>query len=188
MKVINFFGAPGVGKTRSAMLLTALLKEKAVDTEASLEFVKEYIHSNTINLLSYQNYIFAQQERQLRILLDSNEVEFAITDAPLLHSVFYAPENYPIFFNDLVFEIFNSYDNINYFINRNHKYSHQGRVHDEKSSNIITKKLKTFLINHNISFKEINSTDNLEEVVLNDLLTLHREENYQIIKKKRGGE
>lgn len=186
MKVINFFGAPGVGKTRSTMLLTSYLKESQVDAEASLEFVKEYIHSNTNQLLSYQNYIFSQQERQLRILLDSKEVEFATTDAPLLHSVFYAPEDYPVFFKELVFEIYNSYDNINYFINRKHTYSHQGRIHDEVSSDLITRKLKSFLINHSIPFIEIDSTDDIKSTLVLDILENHRNPEYQKHKRVRG--
>lgn len=185
MKVINFFGAPGVGKTRSTMLLTSYLKESQTDAEASLEFVKEYIHANTEHLLSYQNYIFAQQERQLRILLDSKEVEFALTDAPLLHSAFYAPDNYPVFFKELVFEIYNSYDNVNYFINRKHSYSHQGRVHNEVDSDLITRRLKSFLINHNVAFTEINSTDDLRQTVLQDVLSNHRDEKYPEIKRHR---
>ena len=185
MKVINFFGSPGVGKTRSTMLLTSFLKESQTDAEASLEFVKEYIHSNTEHLLSYQNYIFAQQERQLRILLNSKEVEFALTDAPLLHSAFYAPEDYPVFFKELVFEIYNSYDNINFFINRNHPYSHQGRVHNEVDSDLITRRLKSFLINHNVAFTEIKSTDDLKETVLQEILNNHRDENYSKTKRYR---
>lgn len=178
MKVVNFFGAPGVGKTRSTMLLTAYLKEQNIDVEASLEVVKEHIHSKNYNLLSYQNYIFAQQDRQLQILQNSNEVEFAITDAPLLHSIQYGQDLYPYSFQELVFDFFNVYDNVNYFIQRNHPYSHQGRVHDEEASNAISRKLKAFLINAGIPFKEIKSTDNLHEVIIKDLMENHRVPGY----------
>lgn len=186
MKVINFFGSPGVGKTRQTMRLTAKFKEAQVDAEASLEVVKEHIHSGSEHLLAYQNFIFSQQERQLRILADSKEVEFAITDAPLLHSVFYAPKNYHIFFKDLVFEIFNGYENINFFINRNHPYSHQGRIHDEKKSDLISKQMKNFLINYNVPFTEILSTEDVEEKIFSTLMKEHRVENYLINKRKRG--
>lgn len=186
MKVINFFGSPGVGKTRQTMRLTAKLKEAQIDTEASLEVVKEHIHSGSEHLLAYQNFIFSQQERQLRILSDSNEVEFAITDAPLLHSVFYAPENYHVYFKDLVFEIFNGYDNINYFINRNHPYSHQGRIHDEQKSNLISKQMKNFLINHSIPFTEILSTDDVEDIIFPKIILDHRVPHYLENKRKRG--
>lgn len=185
MKVINFFGSPGVGKTTFTMELTAMFKKNQIDAEASLEYVKEYIHTDSNHLLAYQNYIFAHQERQIRIFDNSKEVEFAVTDAPLLHSAFYAPENYPVFFKELVFEIFNSYDNINYFINRTHPYSHQGRLQDEKKSDLLSIKLKAFLINNNISFTEINSNDNIQSVILNDLLNNHRVLDYQLNKKIR---
>ena len=69
MKVINFFGAPGVGKTTKTLELTSLMKKTQLDVEPSLEIVKEYIYSGTYVLLAYQNFIFAQQEKQLRICL-----------------------------------------------------------------------------------------------------------------------
>ena len=185
MKVINFFGAPGAGKTTMALYVTHMLNKSQIDAQVSLEFVKEYIHSGSEHLLAYQNFIFAQQERQLRILLDSKEVEFAITDSPLLLSVFYAPENYPYYFKDLVFEIFHSYENINYFVKRNHPYSYRGRVHDEEKSNIINKKMQAFLINNNIPFTELESTDDLDKLILNDLILNQRDEDYQKNKKIR---
>ena len=186
MKVINFFGSPGVGKTTATMELTSMLKKAQIDAEASLEFVKEYIHSNSEHLLAYQNYIFAQQERQLRIFKDSNEVELVVTDAPLLHSAFYAPDQYPVFFKELVFEIFQSYENVNFFINRKHTYSHQGRIHDEEKSDLMSRKLRAFLINHSIHFIEIDSTDNLRETVFEHLMNEHRVANYFSTKKTRG--
>jgi nicotinamide riboside kinase len=186
MKVINFFGSPGVGKTTSTMELTSMLKKSQVDAEASLEVVKEYIHSNSEHLLSYQNYIFAQQERQIRIFKDSNEVEIAVTDAPLLHSAFYAPDTYPVFFKELVFEIFQGYENVNFFINRKHEYSHQGRIHDEDKSDLISRKLRAFLINHSIDFVEIDSTDNIKEKVFAHIMEHHRVPNYAATKKNRG--
>ncbi len=185
MKVINFFGAPGVGKSTMAMLLTSMFKRSQIDAEVSLEFVKEYIHTGNENLLAYQNYIFAQQERQLRILLNSKEAEFAITDAPLLHSVFYAPENYPVYFKDLVFEIFNSYDNINFFINRKHPYSFNGRIHSQEKSDLIAKRLPAFLINHNVPFTEINSDDDIGVKIFEPIMKNQRDIEYQLNKKIR---
>lgn len=184
MKVINFFGSPGSGKTTLAMEFTSILKKHNIDTGISLEHVKEYIYTDNLNLLSYQNYIFSCQERQLAILRDSNEIEFAVTDAPLLLSSFFAPQNYPIFFKELVFEIFNSYDNINFFINRKHPYSHQGRIHNEEQSLLANNKLKLFLINNNIQFYEINSTDNLLDFPLKTIFS-NRVLDYQLNKKNR---
>lgn len=184
MKVINFFGAPGVGKSTHTMDLTSMLKKTQIDAEPSLEVVKEYIHSNSEHLLAYQNYIFAQQERQLSILKNSNEVEFAITDAPLLHCPFYAPQEYPVFFKELVFEIFHGYDNVNFFINRKHSYSHQGRIHSEKESTNISKKLHSFLINHNIKFIEIDSTQDVSKI-FKYIIENHRVDNYEIQKRQR---
>lgn len=188
MKVINFFGAPGVGKTTNALLLTAKLKQLGIDTEISLEFVKDYIFTNNEDMIAFQNHIFSEQERKLRVFAKSNEVEFAVADSPLLLSSYYAPKDYAIYFKDLVFEIFNTYDNINFFVNRNHDYSHQGRKHDEDESIFINKNIKAYLINNNIPFIEINSTDNLEDFVLPFILNNHRDELYQKNKRDRNKE
>lgn len=185
MKVINFFGAPGVGKSTIAMSLTAALKRRQIDAEVSLEFVKEYIHTGNENLLAYQNYIFAQQERQLRILSDSKEVEFAITDAPLPHCVFYAAKDYPVYFKELVFEIFNSYDNINFLIKRKHPYAFTSRMHSEAQSDLIAPKMEAFLLNHNVPYIEIDSTDDLSMVLLDPILKDHRDPDYQKNKRIR---
>lgn len=184
MKVINFFGAPGVGKTTKTLELTSLLKRNQIDAEPSLEVVKEYIYSGTESLLAHQNFIFAQQERQLRILNNSQETEFTITDAPLLHSSFYEPENYPLFFKDLVFEIFNEYDNVNFFIKRTHQYSHQGRLQDEQESLKLSNQMYAFLINNNVPFIEINSTDSIEDV-FDVIMEYHRVPDYEKNKKRR---
>ena len=183
MKVINFFGAPGAGKTTISMKVCAELKTEQIDAELSLEIVKQHIFAGNENMLSYQNYIFAEQERQLRILDNSQEVEFAITDAPLLNSAFYEPEKYPVFFKELVFEMFRSYDNINFLIKRTHPFSNQGRVHNEIQSNLIEAKLPVFLMNHNIPFIEINSTDDIKENILDYIIKNHRVDGY--IRKKR---
>lgn len=184
MKVINFFGAPGVGKTTKTLELTASLKKQQLDVEPSLEIVKEYIYSGANILLSYQNFIFAQQDRQLKILEDSRENEFVITDAPLLNNVFYAPKKYPLFFKELVFEIYNSYDNVNFFVRRTHPYSHQGRIHNEEESIKLTNQMYNFLVNHNISFIEINSTDEISDV-FDLIMEHHRIPDYEKNKKKR---
>lgn len=183
MKVVNMFGSPGAGKTTKALMTTALLKEAGIDSDISLEVVKSYIHAGAENLLAYQNYIFAEQERNLRFLLNSREVEFAVSDSPLLLPVLYAKEQ-PHYFKDLVFEHFNQYDNINFFIHRKHKYSFNSRVHDEKQSNLIAKKMYAFLVNNNIPFTEINSTDDTKETIL-EILLKNRDLEYPKIKKIR---
>jgi hypothetical protein len=184
MKVVNMFGAPGVGKTTKALKTTALLKEMQIDAEISLEVVKPYIYAGTEKLLAYQNYIFADQDRHIRFLLDSREAEFAITDSPLLLPILFAAKDQATYFKDLVFETFNGYDNINFFIHRNHPYSFNSRIHNEEQSILFSKKLYAFLVNNNIPFIELNSTDSTEEIIISHLLK-NRDSEYPKIKKIR---
>ena len=39
MKVINFFGAPGAGKTTMSLYVTHMLNKSQIDAQVSLEFV-----------------------------------------------------------------------------------------------------------------------------------------------------
>ena len=54
----------------------------------------------------------------------SNQAQYAIVDSPLLLSSIYGGIYNSITkkFNDYVIELFNSYDNINFFIERNETY------------------------------------------------------------------
>lgn len=54
----------------------------------------------------------------------SNQAQYAIVDSPLLLSSIYGGIYNSITknFNDYVIELFNSYDNINFFIERNEAY------------------------------------------------------------------
>lgn len=178
MKVINFFGAPGVGKTTKALGLTERLKIAGVDVEISLEIAKDFILEKNERGLIDQMYIVSHHEKKQRICLDSKEVEMLVTDAPLLHCAYYAPENFAAGFKDLVIEMFNCYDNLNFFVNRNHQYTNQARVHNEDRSIIVNQKMKSFLINNNIPHIDINSTDELNDSVIPYILEKHRVKGY----------
>lgn len=43
--------------------------------------------------------------------------------------------------------------------------------------------MQAFLINNNIPFTELESTDDLDKLILNDLILNQRDEDYQINKK-----
>lgn len=155
--VINFFGGPGSGKSTAAAGLFFELKKRWVPAELVTEFAKELVWADSAHLLSKQNFIFANQEHRLNRL--ANKVEIAITDSPLLLSAFYAPEDYPLSFKQSVFDFFDSYQNINIFIERSHRYSAVGRLQDQAGADALSSSMKQFLLDNGIPYYTVTADD-----------------------------
>lgn len=139
MKVINLFGAPGSGKSTVAAGLFYLLKARGVICELTQEYAKEMVWADSTGTpgkqpagMEDQISIFAEQNRRLVRVKD--KIEVAVTDSPILLSSVYAPERYPASFHALVADVFRSYSNVNFFLERAIPYENVGRLHDEKQA------------------------------------------------------
>lgn len=165
MKVINFFGAPCAGKSTAASGLFNSMKKAGYKCEYVTEVAKDYIYDGSEHILGEQLLILAQQNHRISRLKDK-DIDFVITDAPILFSSFYAPENYPQSFHDVCLDFFNMYDNINIFIHRSHEYNMLGRVHDEQQSDLIADKMINYLINNNIKYVDITAKSSNPEPLL----------------------
>lgn len=174
MKIINLLGASGSGKSTTALGLTYELKKRGVQAELITEFAKDLVFSGCSHLLTQnQLFIFAEQHRRMSILKDSG-LQYLITDSPLILSAYYG-EKYntsskPL--DELIDHEFNSYDNINIFLNRTAKFDPFGRVQTEEESNKDSLDLKQFLINKHIQFAEYESNDSLAGYLAYKILTL----------------
>lgn len=125
MKVVNFFGGPGVGKSTLAAGLFYKMKSCGEAVEIVTEYAKDVTWEGRTNLLGDQIYLLAKQNRRLARLLD-HPVDYAITDSPLLLCAAYARINgADSLYNSLcplILEVFNSYNNINLMIEREPAY------------------------------------------------------------------
>ena len=88
---------------------------------------------NTQITLLNQVFISAMQNNKQPNLVAHN-VEYCITDSPILMSALYRPKKYYKHFLPLLKEINDSYDNINYFLERDFDYVQKGRNKNEKGS------------------------------------------------------
>jgi hypothetical protein len=169
MRVINFFGAPGAGKSTAALGLCHLLKKSWIECEYVAEFAKGQVWSGSGHLLSRQNWVLAHQEFPLTCL--EGKVDFAVSDSPLPLSSFYAaPGYYPETFDRFVFDAFERYENLNYFINRGeHPYSPLGRQQTEAEADAIAERMKAFLRAHAIPFTEVVAGDSTPARIFEDL-------------------
>ena len=131
--VINLTGAPGAGKSTGAAKLFYELKTLGINCELVSEFAKDKTWEHNATALNCQEYIFGKQSYKLKRCRD--EVDVIITDSPLPLTIIYTKDEQikkPL--TELVLAIYNSYDNINFFINRVKPYNPKGRNQTEAES------------------------------------------------------
>jgi deoxyadenosine/deoxycytidine kinase len=164
---------PGIGKSTFAAGLYAEMKQQNINVELVTEFAKDCVYEKQFELLKNdQLFLLAQQNRRLQRIEQSNEnVQFVITDSPLLlGKIFANKNNYTrnfTSFQNLVVDLFESYDNINLVLDRSLiSYQSEGRVESYSESLEIDK-----LILKELNFWKMNYTTitdrNFKEVIKN---------------------
>lgn len=169
MKVINLFGAPGSGKSTTMLGLTYKMKMMGLSAENTPEFYKELIleegdkakFGGQLHILNNQNIRLARLE---------GKNDFTISDCPLPLIGYYTADDYIQGFHDLTTTLFNKYDNVNYFILRNHEYENEKRVHDEDESDKIAVELPLYLRRQGVDLRYIESGPDLVDNILNNLI------------------
>ena len=170
MKIINFFGGPGSGKSVTSALLFSKLKLSGKSAEYINEYAKDCVYEGRLSVIKNdQLYILAKQNHKIKMLELSNQTQFAVVDSPLILSCIYGKWNNSITDNfiNLALEIFHSYNNINFFIKRNENYQDKGRIHNYVESINIDKMITNFLQTHNIFYETIDANNQLYEQILN---------------------
>lgn len=170
MKVINLFGAPGSGKSTTMLGLTYQMKMLGLSVENTPEYFKDLILEGTDKgEFGGQLAVLAEQNRRLARLVGKND--FAVTDCPLPLIDFYTPKDYVDYFHEFSKSLYNKYDNAaNYFIVRAHTFENEKRVHDEATSDKLSKEIYDFLNENNIKVKVFESSEDLVTVILADLI------------------
>jgi len=150
LKVINFFGPPGTGKSTVASGLFNLMKVNGFSVEAINEFAKQmYWERRHPDHFQNQVYITAKQHNKQLNLVNHN-IDYCITDSPLLLGMMYTPQDYYQSFKPLLKEMFDSYDNINILLKRTKKYDPIGRNQTEEESDQIGRDIQVLLELYNI--------------------------------------
>lgn len=157
MRVINLWGPPGAGKSTVAAGLFYKMKVAGYKVELVTEYAKDAVWDNRTDLLKDQLYLLAKQNRRLERLRD--KVDWCITDSPVLLVLAYMPELYYSNFNALTYDVWNSYNNLNYLLERSHDYKQDGRVQTEEESKIIDDKIMDIFAEYDECFSVINSKD-----------------------------
>lgn len=171
LTVVNFFGGPGVGKSTTAAMLFALLKQQSISVELIHEAAKEYVWEEWSHIFGEQDYIFAHQHRLIRRLTRHN-VEYAIVDSSILLSLFYMPDDFPHSFRQFVRDVFETYDNVNIFLERNRQFEYQqdGRNENFQEALEIDRNIREYFVSNQIPFHVVlagsTAADECAKIVL----------------------
>jgi len=129
--VVNLFGGPGIGKSTMAAGVFHALKKQHVECELVQEYAKDLVWEGHTEKLEDSLYVLAKQNRRIQRL--NGQVDFVITDSPVLLGAVYAKEES---IRRLARELHNKQESINFILCRNSEieYNGNGRVHSENEA------------------------------------------------------
>lgn len=154
MRVINIFGGPGTGKSVTAAKLFADLKIQHLNCELVTEYAKELVYDESYKVLENQEWIFANQHNRMYRLKE--KVDFIITDAPLFNSIVYSGKGEEQKdFHNYVLSVFNRYNNLNVYLERETEYRTEGRYQDEAGAKKIDDEVLRLFNHFNVKFVKI---------------------------------
>jgi hypothetical protein len=145
MRVVNLYAGPGTGKTTTAVALFAELKYRGYN----VEYVPEYAKGMTWEkrgdkAFAQQDYIFAKQNWHIARVV--TEVDFVITDGPLLHGLVYLNKEESPQLASLIRSTYEGYDNLNVFLERSgRRYNPKGRNQTEEQAISLDDKILSML-------------------------------------------
>ena len=157
--IINLIGGPGSGQSTCASGIFYGLKKLGIDCEMALELAKDKVWEESLRTLDDQIYIFGKQFHKIWRLRD--KVDVIITDSPLIVSIYYNTENSE-YFDKLVVEQYNRFNNRMYFIERNETYQENGRLQTKEEAEKIDNEIKNILKQNNIDFTTIKNKNAVE--------------------------
>lgn len=173
--IVNLFGVPGAGKSTAAAYIFSELKMRGVNAELVTEFAKDKVWERNDAAFDNQAYIFGKQSYRISRCFD--QVDVIVTDSPLPLSIFYnhdkrLTEN----FNASVMDVFNSYNNINYLLNRVKPYNPKGRFQTEEESNALAEPVKDLLTTRNIPFTTVNGDKTYYDRIIDTVMNILKEQ------------
>lgn len=152
MRVLNFIGQPGAGKSTLAAGVFWLLKTRQYNVELVTEYTKDVIYEGSGFVLEDELLVFAEKYRRIKRL--SGSVELAITDSPLINAVFYDRffgQEGKAFFRRVA-EIF---DNRYVFVRRVAPYVPHARMSCQAEADRMADVIRGFLVTEKIPFFEV---------------------------------
>lgn len=175
-KIINLYGGPGTGKSTTAALVFALLKEKGTNVELVREYVKQWAWESRQPVNYDQFYFFGKQSRAETSLF--NKVDLVVTDAPVAIACMYAEKFGSPFQGNLFRQMFlvreqmcaqEGHESIHIFLKRTKPYNPAGRFQTEEQAKVIDLEMRIYLKSLGINYIEIPADSNAADSILQHL-------------------
>lgn len=161
VKVINFFGGPGIGKSTTAAEVFQKMKLMQLNVELVTEYAKDVTWRGMTKVLQDELYVFAKQQHRIRMC--SDQVEYIVTDSPLVLPLIYDRDNRACF-KPLVMEVFNEYENYNFLLTRTKPYAAVGRSQTESQAREVDGEIENLLTELNLPYYRINTEEAWEQI------------------------
>lgn len=126
-KVVNLYGGPGSGKSTMAWHLSAELKYLGLNVEYVHEWVKLAAWEKRPEVFwKAQQHIYGNQSWLMECT--ANGADIIVTDCPLLMGLAYVDAGqFEGYFQEVVYDDYTRYDNLNVFVSRVKPYNSKGR-------------------------------------------------------------
>ena len=165
--VINLIGGPCAGKSTIAAELFSRLKKMGVHCELVPEYIKELIYEENKTIPQNQIAIFGNQHYMINNKI--GKVDCVIQDGSFLNNIIYTKENIgednPEFYALLISE-YHKFNNLDFFINREKlKFEAYGRIHNEKQSLQLDKRIKEVYKLANANYIEVEARDAVDKII-----------------------
>lgn len=143
-RVINFWSGPGGGKSTTKAGTFFALKCAGLKAAQIEEYATERSFEQDWETLSNQRAVTWEQDARQRRLL--GKVNWIVTDSPLVLGCLYAQGDYvnPSFYEE-VWNLYNSYENVNIWVDRVKPYELYGRHHSELEALELDKQLRDLI-------------------------------------------
>ena len=159
--VINLYGSPCSGKSTIASGLFYKMKLAGFNVELASEWIKGKVYEEAPYPFTDQLYTFANQNKIIRQMV--GKVDYVICDSPLLQTCIYQTRE-PKIYNQMAYEYYSLYRNIDVVLKRNHEFRQEGRIHTEAQSVVIDEKIKEFLQELSVDYTMVSSSNALDVV------------------------
>lgn len=169
-KIINFFAGPGAGKSTLAAGLFYELKMLGCNAELAPEYAKDLTWERRHDTLKVQPYIFGKQYNRIARLI--GKVDVIVTDCPLILCIMYSGKNFPPSFSQSILDLFNQFENVNYFVNRKKDYNPAGRNQTEEEAKAIDQELANLLNDNKVPYKIVNGTPGGLRTISTEVLSI----------------
>lgn len=156
--VVNLLGTSGVGKSRLASALFSNMINIPYTVELISEVAKQMVWEQCASHHFENQVKISAEQYSKQLYLRQNNIDICITDSPLILGLLHKPEQYFEHYEPLLFEMFNSFTNINFLIQRSDfKYEQKGRNETLEESNKKQDALIKLLDDHKVNYQPITN-------------------------------